>query len=90
MPNWFENEEFKKQIPIILSPKRFDMMRPVWVASTLGNFDKEVLKARLQGHDFLDLYLTNQAIINNKAIGGVETAQEQCSVFNNLNKTMVS
>ena len=62
--------------------------KPIWVATTIGQQMTKTLLSTY-GTSTLDTYLNQLAVQSGKATGGVETVEDQCSIFNGLNNTLV-
>ena len=62
--------------------------RPIWIVILLQSCN-EILISSIKDPP-LDYHLTILADEEKKTVSSVETAEEQCSLFNDLNKTVVS
>ena len=61
--------------------------KPVWIMVMINSLTKEDVQTR--GTPVLDFYLAHEAMKMGKEVGAVETVEEQCAPFNNLNLTQV-
>ena len=85
MPSWTVN-----QLPLGLNAyplfyavtESLEKQRPIWVAITISNLNEDMVAS--MGIDTLDDFLLKEAKRQGKQVHGVERAEDQCKIFNDL------
>lgn len=63
--------------------------RPIWMVVLIMLELAPASVRRRQQNEILDLFLTNHGKRKGKNVGGLETAEDQCGPFNNINNRQV-